>query len=357
MSFFEEQQAEIIQIPARKKNSINFQEIILQSDSIQEQCQDFNVSDIPMMGNAEFFVDGCSLRYTPDTYDQPRSATMSKHAFTQLCNKLGIPARYIEKCYEAEMLELAEENVNNWLRNYDRDLFIREYSGNVRAVLSDRFAVLDTPDILSVLGDSIDFNQFNIKGHFISPERFHLRVVQKDMLKIKGEDLFLGMQIDSSDVGRNIVSAKMMIYKQVCTNGMTVSRGNFDLFKKRHIGSSIDFYNGFRDALSRYAGLAELLESAILNLITDSGELLFTHYDMRNRELSPQERMTGYFQLIRGFAKPEAEATSKLFFEEKYPVSNWGIVNSITEASQQFTLERRIAMESVAGDILHEYVA
>ena len=36
----------------------------------------------------------------------------------------------------------------------------------------------------------------------------------------------------------------------------------------------------------------------------------------------------------------------------KYGFSDWGVVNSITEVAQDYTLERRIELEKIAGSML-----
>lgn len=37
---------------------------------------------------------------------------------------------------------------------------------------------------------------------------------------------------------------------------------------------------------------------------------------------------------------------------QKYGPSDWGVVNAITEVAQDYTLERRIELEKIAGDML-----
>ena len=44
------------------------------------------------------------------------------------------------------------------------------------------------------------------------------------MLPIDGEDLFAGITLDSSDVGRSGLYVRFFIYKQVCTNGLIIPK-------------------------------------------------------------------------------------------------------------------------------------
>lgn len=40
----------------------------------------------------------------------------------------------------------------------------------------------------------------------------------------------------------------------------------------------------------------------------------------------------------------------------KYGTHDWGVINSLTEVAQDYTLERRIALERIAGDLLSNAV-
>lgn len=106
--------------------------------------------------------------------------------------------------------------------------------------MSNRYSVLDTPDIIDVIDESTKGLDLKVKGYYMSEERFHARLVQQHMMKINGEDLYAGIQIDSSDVGRSPLNVMFFIYKQVCTNGLAVAKGRGSLFTQRHISICTD---------------------------------------------------------------------------------------------------------------------
>ena len=183
--------------------------LILKANKIQDGCHDYNVSKVTLRKMR--FSDG-ELSFIDDV-DGIERYPMSRYALSQLGSKIGVPANYLQKCIDSGRIDLASDNVNSWLEDYGKDLFIREYNGHIRGILSSKYSVCDTPDILKVLQDTVDLNTYKVKGSFLNEERLHLRLVGKEMLPIDGEDLFPGIFIDSSDIGRSILTVKFGIYK------------------------------------------------------------------------------------------------------------------------------------------------
>lgn len=226
---------------------INTENIVL--DALLERaremsmnCSDYNVVNASPENLR--FNDNAGITYI-DEFGNIHESPISHYALGQLGTKIGVPARYLEKCVASGRIDLAQDNVNSWLDGYNKDLFIREYMGSIRGVLSSKYSVCDTDEILRVVDDTVDLHSYKIKGSFLNPERLHVRLVSKEMLPIDGEDLFAGLFIDSSDVGRNMLTVQFGIYKQVCTNGLVVSRAGGILFQQKHIGITIEeFHEG-----------------------------------------------------------------------------------------------------------------
>ena len=276
-----------------------------------------------------------------------RNFPISKYALGQLGGKIGVPVRYLEKCIESGRIELAQDNVNSWLEEFNKDLFIREYNGKIRGVLSNKYSVCDSHEILKVVDDTVDLSKYKIKGSYLNEERLHLRLVSKEMLPIEGEDLFAGLFIDSSDVGRSILTVKFGIYKQVCTNGLIISRAGGTLFEQKHIGISADeFHSGLVKSLKN---VDELTEHAIE--MVEYARSMSSHYEVNNLT---EEPMAEFIQIIRNRTNLSVESATKVIdlMKTKYNSSKWGLINSITEVAQDFTLERRLELERIAGDML-----
>lgn len=307
---------------------------------IQSRCSDISVADPAK-----------SLTFTPDgklVYADCQYP-MSRYALGQLGTKIGVPAQYIDKCVQRGKGQLAADNVNSWLNDYDRDLFVRLYRNRVRGVLSSRYAVCDAPDVLSVVKDAVDLSEYRVKGSFISEERMHVRLASERMIQIEGDDLYPGLFIDTSDVGRSVVIIRFGIYKQVCTNGLIVSYGGSVLFSQKHVGVTSE---------EIYGGLAANLKNVPV-LIEHAKELVVAAKSKKawgyNLETSLDEKQTKEFiQRVRNATALTEDAAQSVMtlMREKYGGSMFGLINSITEIAQKYTLERRLELEVAAGRLL-----
>lgn len=341
---------EMIQVPTPNAK-VTLPDLLTKAHEIQEHCFDFDVKEVSGK-NFRFCPETAMLKYQPDNSDEARVKEFTTHSMSQLCTKIGVPNRYIDKCIKAGNIQLAAENMNSWIDEYGRSLFIREYGERVRAVLSDRYMVLDAPVILETLTDLVNPDDFTIRGFFLNEERFHARIVMNEMLQISGEDLFAGIQVDSSDVGRSIINIQFLIFKQVCTNGLIVSHADYELFKKRHLGNSqVDFQLDFQEAFTK---LPELIDS-VPRLVSNANKF-DNSYDMSELVIEDKERKpTKVERLLKDryrFSQKEVETVLTVMKRGDYPVSQWGFINSLTDAAKQFTLERRLEIEKVAGQLL-----
>ena len=337
---------ESISIVSSESNLKVYDSLFNKANTIKNNSTDYNVTDTDNL----FYSNG-KFCFMPDGKDTsfPVGFQLSKHAFSQLCTKIGVPIRYMNKCIESGMIDLVESNINEWLKPYNKPLFIREHSNKIRGILSDRYQVLDTHDILDVITSVFDSDDITVKGYYISPERFHLRLTQSKMLDIPGEDLFAGFQIDSSDVGRSALEVKFLLYKQVCPNGVCIVKNRGLLFSQRHIGiSKEEFREGLQNSIYSFESL--------IPLVTD-----MVKYNSSNKvSVETETDKENLFKMISGYSsvvipKDFCDRVVDLM-SERYSNTVWGLVNSITEASQVYTLERRIYMEQIAGNILSDHL-
>ena len=272
---------------------------------------------------------------------------ISRYALGQLGSKIGVPARYLDKCIESGRIDLAQDNVNSWLEDYNKDLFIREYNGGIRGILSSKYSVCDSHEILSVVDDAVDLRNYNIKGSYLDEERLHVRLVSKEMLPIDGEDLFAGLFIDSSDVGRSILTVKFGIYKQVCTNGLMIARAGGVLFEQKHIGISADeFHEGLVASLSN---VDVLTENAVYWV--SRAKSRYNHWNINSEHPEEIQEFVNYIRQNTNLSTDSANKVITLM-RDKYEDTRWGLINGITEVAQDFTLERRLELERIAGNML-----
>jgi hypothetical protein len=321
-------------------------DLMADAQMIQDECEDWSVSDATSLtvhfngqtGEVSFHPDGedgrpdgkiMSVRYSPRRF-----------ALGQFCSKLGIPAKYIEKCMSEGFPELAEQNINAFLDVYGRNLFIRTYRERIRGILSDRYSAFDAPDVLKCVGEVLlCFSDYELKGHMLNDERMHLRLVRKNPLGILNQDLHGGIQIDSSDVGRSTLNVGYFVYRQVCTNGMIVVREGESLYRQRHVGMTPDeFREGLVAAIAQIQSM-ERKSKEIISAALGSGV-----------DLGAEETKG----IVQGaFSLTEESAGEVLSLAGgKYGANRLGVADAVTEIAQRHTLERRIELERMAGEYL-----
>ena len=293
------------------------------------------------------FNENAGITFIADEDKEIKQFPISRYALGQLSTKIGVPARYLEKCVDSGRIDLAQDNVNSWLQDYNKDLFIREYNGSVRGILSSKYSVCDSHEILDVVDDAVDLSNYKIKGSFLNEERLHVRLISKEMLPIDGEDLFAGLFIDSSDVGRSILTVKFGIYKQVCTNGLVIARAGGTLFEQKHIGiSSDEFHQGLVASLSN----VDILTENAVEWVKRAKQR-YNHWDINSTH---PEEIQEFVNYIRNQTNLSEESANKVItlMRDNYEDNRWGLINSITEVAQDFTLERRLELERIAGNLL-----
>jgi len=117
----------------------------------------------------------------------------------QAASRLGIPVKYLRTLHESagapDLLALFDENVNTWLSRDTRSFLLRtfEYADQTehygRAMLSDRFGIIDNLDVLMAVLEAIRSTGVNIEvqGCDLSDEKMRLRVYSPDVAAMAPE--------------------------------------------------------------------------------------------------------------------------------------------------------------------------
>ena len=263
---------------------------------------------------------------------------MTGFARGELCGKLRIPSRYITRCVESHMENLAADNLRSWMNTDDCEIMLRQYDGHIRGVMSGSYSRYDAPDILQSVKEVFG-KTLTLKGSFLNEERLHLRLVETEMLPIEGEDLFAGITLDSSDIGRSGLAVKFFIYKQICTNGLTVAKSSGKLFRQKHIGlNHKDFKEGLEEGLESFNNVKE----DVIEMIKKTHEIPLT---------KDIEALSEKVKTATNLSDDDIDQVM-ILVADKYEPTRWGLINGITEVAQKFTLERRLELEEIAGNML-----
>ena len=114
---------------------------------------------------------------------------LTEWAHLQLAEKTGIPKKYYDRMREAGEFKLLADNINTWLRDGKR--LIRILDGKVRAILSDRYRIIDNYDLVFLALDEFQ------KKETIEIYRIDLT---ETMLYIKAIDRTLTDTIKEQDI-------------------------------------------------------------------------------------------------------------------------------------------------------------
>lgn len=322
-------------IKGNEIDRITMGDIMAKATALQDRCSDYNCGDLGMS-----FFNGTKLNYLDDSGSR-HVVGLNDNAISQMAVRLGVPTAYASKMVNEKKSSLFEDNMNTWLREMKPGIgtFMREYRDEetgenmLRGILSPKFATYDTPEILDSIIYADPTEDYTVRGYYFDENIFHVRITGEDM-KIPGEDLFPGLMITSSDVGRAALSIDFFIYKQVCTNGLVVSKAGARLFHHRHVGiDRSDFFACVSEAFKNYREVSRDMKEFVEK--------------SRGRILTEEE----FAKYTSDLTKKDQKKVNELMMTT-YNRTKWGLINSITEAAQDHEIRDRLMLERVAGNIL-----
>ena len=180
-----------------------------------------------------------------------------------LSDKLDIPRRYYNRIQTLEETQLIDSNVSHWLKNMKGNIFLRtfinkdENKGYARAILSDRYNVIDNFDVLFATLEAVKESGLNLKiednGCDLTESKMYIRFVlpdveinAPDLLKnyknpkgegsSVGDGIITGFVITNSELGQGSFSISPRAVVLKCSNGMVFKN---DAFGKIHLGGKM----------------------------------------------------------------------------------------------------------------------
>ena len=181
---------------------------------------------------------------------------------SQIGNRLDIPKKYYDKMLSKEQYHhLLDYNVTSWFAEKNENNFLlrtfidrEEKTGIARAILSDRYNVLDNYDVMLATLDAIRESGINvqIESGDITDTKFYMRFVCPDIemdapeiLKNYrvpdgtqgGNGIISGFVISNSETGNGKFSISPRAVVLACRNGMIFKN---DAFQKTHLGAKME---------------------------------------------------------------------------------------------------------------------
>ncbi len=196
-------------------------------------------------------------------------AMFTRTAIRQLCDKLGLPIKYLDfltsdrpEFAERVLHELAGHNVDTLCRVSDKSVMLRYLALDeglvLRSVLSDSYRAMDNDLVLRAVLAGLQANDLDLANAEVwadvNPDRFRLRVAFPDVAvdarhvlgnyrsPYSGRDasslpmLWAGFELANSETGHGALSLRERAVFEVCSNGMTRPVE----FRRTHVGERLD---------------------------------------------------------------------------------------------------------------------
>ena len=280
-------------------------------------------------------------------------------AHEQLSERLGIPKMYYDRM-RTSAPELLKTNVNHWFQAQPEKRMVRTLDGNARAFLSDRYRPLDNYDLAETVIPRLTQNGCRIESAALTERRLYIKAVtERITFEIKkGDVVQAGIVVSNSEIGSGSVKVEPMVFRLVCLNGMIANDASM---RKYHVGRSGDAGDlaeeFFKDSTRRADDRAFWLK---VRDVVDGAfrEDIFKRIVSRMQMAAELEIPADPVKVIEVVAKKydlaESEESGVLRHLIKGgDLTQWGLVNAITRASQDIEgYDRATEMERLGGQVL-----
>lgn len=224
----------------------------------------------------------------------------------------------------------------------DKEMLFRTYNdGTLRAVLSDRYAIIDNRWYLEVLKQAIPEGRLS---HWRGDaDTLWGNVLIPDTLRAETDSDYGGMlSLSNCEIGLRRLAQWPSVFRAICMNGCIWDRKNGKQFTQIHRGeiNLEDLRTEIFDNLNRQIPLmAEHVERFLA---------------MRERKLSTKmSKLIACFASDNSFSTTEATEVLNQFAEfEKSDRNAFGLINAVTRAGQKFDNDTWFNFDNAAGNIV-----
>lgn len=196
---------------------------------------------------------------------------------------------------------------------------LRTVDGRVRGLLSSRYRILDSYDMLETILPLAEDRGLQVVSSEITERRLFLKLLSPRLTSEvqKGDVVQYGLACSTSDVGAGSVRVEPFIHRLVCLNGMISTTA----VRKFHVGKNQSEFD-----------IQELLSDRTKEVV----------------ELAM--KATG----VTGEGKKNGILAALASGNEGAGLTQWGLINAFTRAAQSDAVdyEASIEMERAAGQIL-----
>lgn len=172
-----------------------------------------------------------------DNISDGQTYPMTPWAQQQLCEQLGVPFRYFEKLLKTGRFDLAAQNWNGWIQDRETRT-VRTLDGKVRAVLSDKYRVMDNSLVLFGMLEELKGAPAKVQRCDLTETYMYIRVLFPEIVEEvrPGDKVHPGFVLSNSEVGAGALRMEAFMFRTFCMNGMIGGREDIGEFEKIHLG-------------------------------------------------------------------------------------------------------------------------
>ncbi|MFW6030264.1 MAG: DUF932 domain-containing protein [Halanaerobiales bacterium] len=331
--------------------NIDWKKILSDVERRSNDSQDFEIGaqDI-RFGRKNGHIMGLDSKF------QTLDFSMNSWAQGQFFNKLNMPGKYFKKLMEEGQFDLVGEHANYQLdkMNEDDKLLIRTVEHGeryARAILSDRYSPFDNDQLVDVINEALTKSQYKYEiieyqnDDLTASIRITFPDTETDVdysKRSKGDVLKAAVMIMNSEVGKRGIYIMPVVYRVVCSNGMTVwqSLGNKKDFYRKHVGLTEQGVYDF--AITAFD---EAMDSAY-NSITKFKDLQKINVEDPETEI---KKLLSRNKIPKRLIEKVQERHQAKWMGDK---TIFSIVNAVTNVARDLKIDDKIDLENAAGNIL-----
>lgn len=308
-----------------------------------------------------------------------------------LAEKIGLPLSFLRKMRENGWTDLIDANVNGLLHGRVRhpdNTIVREADGRkfmlrlftggadggpgvARAVLSDRYRVVDNLDVLTAALDgmrqagldasAIDTCDLTERRMYVRVTAPQINVYAPELLRnyrspftgASGADnptVFAGFVLSNSETGDGAATITPRIVFQVCGNGMTITK---DVSKSIHLGGRLDSGVVDYSADTQEKNLALITAKArdAVRTFLDTGYVRRVLEGIAEAAGEPVDKPADHIKLVAKRLSFTTEHTDTLLdhFIRGGDMTKGGVMNAVTSLAQTVEdADKAASMEALA---------
>lgn len=338
------------------KQGKTFEELLREIDRRHEQKRDWTVRG---EGISVQTTEGNTKMYLTD--GEKHELGMLDLAHNQLAERIGMPSKYYDTIRK-DYPELFDHTINYLLPAKHENHLVRTLDGNVRAVKSSRFRILDDqPFVIAAVKPLMD-NGFKLASCEVTDTRLYIKTVSDQLIaepKV-GQPVRAGFWLRNSEVGFSRLAGGLYLETLACSNGM-ISAKEYG-FARNHSGKETELNEVLAEYISDETRQKE--DAAYWGMVTDTVNGMISSKEGFQRIVNriteaTQKKVTGSpVAAIDTLAKvvqltiPEKTGVLSHFLQAG-DFSAWGLSSALTRYSQDVKdYDRATDFEIMGGQVI-----